>query len=99
MKISARNKLKGKIVEVKKGTTTAHVRVGQSVTAVCGWAQAFTPVKPPVPSSKRATWWSAWIDYTSRWIGRYRYNHPAWSGNLGWRRLWKVCLVHRAWHI
>jgi molybdopterin-binding protein len=36
MKISARNKLKGKIVEVKKGTTTAHVRVGQSVTAVCG---------------------------------------------------------------
>jgi molybdopterin-binding protein len=36
MKISARNKLKGKIVEVKKGTTTAHVRVdigGQIVTA------------------------------------------------------------------
>jgi molybdopterin-binding protein len=36
MKISARNKLKGKIVEVKKGTTTAHVRIdvgGQIVTA------------------------------------------------------------------
>jgi len=27
MKISARNRLKGKIVEVKKGTTTAHVRI------------------------------------------------------------------------
>jgi len=27
MKISARNQLKGKILEVKKGTTTAHVRV------------------------------------------------------------------------
>lgn len=37
MKISARNKLKGKIVEVNKGTTTAHVRIdvggGQIVTA------------------------------------------------------------------
>lgn len=36
MKISARNKLKGKIVDVKKGTTTAHVRMdigGQIVTA------------------------------------------------------------------
>jgi len=36
MKLSARNQLKGKIVEVKKGTTTAHVRIdigGQSVTA------------------------------------------------------------------
>jgi molybdopterin-binding protein len=36
MKISARNRLKGKIVEVKKGTTTAHVRIdigGQVVTA------------------------------------------------------------------
>jgi molybdopterin-binding protein len=36
MKISARNMLKGKIVEVKKGTTTAHVRIdigGQIVTA------------------------------------------------------------------
>ena len=27
MKISARNQLKGKILEVKKGTTTAHIRV------------------------------------------------------------------------
>ena len=36
MKISARNKLKGKVVEVKKGTTTAHVKIdigGQVVTA------------------------------------------------------------------
>ena len=36
MKISARNKLKGKIVDVKKGATTAHVRIdigGQIVTA------------------------------------------------------------------
>ena len=28
MKLSARNVLKGKIVEVKKGQTTAHVRIG-----------------------------------------------------------------------
>jgi molybdopterin-binding protein len=27
MKLSARNQLKGKAIEVKKGTTTAHVRV------------------------------------------------------------------------
>ena len=27
MQISARNRLKGKIVEVKKGATTAHVRI------------------------------------------------------------------------
>jgi len=37
MKISARNKLKGRIIEVKKGATTAHVRLeiapGQIVTA------------------------------------------------------------------
>jgi molybdopterin-binding protein len=37
MKLSARNKLKGKIVEVKKGATTAHVRIdvggGAMVTA------------------------------------------------------------------
>ena len=36
MKICARNKLKGKIVEVKKGATTAHVKIdigGQMVTA------------------------------------------------------------------
>ena len=36
MKISARNRLKGRIVEVKKGATTAHVRLdvsGAIVTA------------------------------------------------------------------
>ncbi len=36
MKISARNKLKGRLVEVKKGQTTAHVRIdvnGAIVTA------------------------------------------------------------------
>ncbi len=37
MRISARNQIKGKIVEVKKGTTTAHVRVdignGQIITS------------------------------------------------------------------
>jgi molybdopterin-binding protein len=36
MKISARNRLKGKIVEVKKGTTTAHIKIdigGQIVTS------------------------------------------------------------------
>ena len=36
MKISARNRLKGRIVEVKKGATTAHVRIdinGITVTA------------------------------------------------------------------
>jgi molybdopterin-binding protein len=27
MKLSARNILKGKVIEVKKGTTTAHVRI------------------------------------------------------------------------
>ena len=36
MKLSARNQLKGKIVDVKKGTTTAHVRIDigdQTITA------------------------------------------------------------------
>jgi molybdopterin-binding protein len=37
MKLSARNQLKGKVVEVKKGATTAHVRIdigsGHVVTA------------------------------------------------------------------
>ena len=36
MKLSARNQLKGKVVEVRKGATTAHVRIdlgGQIVTA------------------------------------------------------------------
>jgi len=36
MKISARNALKGKVVDIKKGSTTAHVRIdvnGSIVTA------------------------------------------------------------------
>ena len=37
MRISARNQIKGKILEVKKGATTAHIRLeiapGQVVTA------------------------------------------------------------------
>jgi molybdopterin-binding protein len=36
MKLSARNKLKGKIIDVKKGATTAHVKIdigGQVITA------------------------------------------------------------------
>jgi molybdopterin-binding protein len=34
MKISARNILKGKIVEVKKGTTTAHVLIDVNGTVI-----------------------------------------------------------------
>ena len=34
MKISARNRLKGRIIEVKKGATTAHVRLDVSGTIV-----------------------------------------------------------------
>ena len=34
MKISARNKLRGKVIEVKKGQTTAHVRIDVSGTVV-----------------------------------------------------------------
>lgn len=37
MKLSARNRIKGKIVEVKKGATTSHVRIdvgaGQIITS------------------------------------------------------------------
>jgi molybdopterin-binding protein len=36
MKLSARNQVKGRVVEVKKGATTAHVRIdigGQTLTA------------------------------------------------------------------
>lgn len=34
MKISARNRLKGKIVEVKKGATTCHVKIDVGGTIV-----------------------------------------------------------------
>jgi molybdopterin-binding protein len=34
MKLSARNQLKGKIVDVKKGTTTAHVRIDINGTVI-----------------------------------------------------------------
>ena len=34
MKISARNRLKGKVVDVKKGATTAHVKIDVSGTIV-----------------------------------------------------------------
>ncbi|MBV9836137.1 MAG: TOBE domain-containing protein [Alphaproteobacteria bacterium] len=34
MKLSARNRLKGKIVEVRKGQTTAHVRIDVNGTVV-----------------------------------------------------------------
>jgi molybdopterin-binding protein len=34
MKLSARNKLKGRIVEVKKGVTTAHVKIDVGGTLV-----------------------------------------------------------------
>lgn len=34
MRISARNRLKGKIVDVKKGATTAHVRIDVNGTIV-----------------------------------------------------------------
>jgi len=34
MKISARNKLKGKVVEVRKGQTTAHVRMDVNGTVL-----------------------------------------------------------------
>ena len=50
MKLSARNILKGKIVEVKKGTTTAHVRIdvgGQIVTS------ARSPTRRSTSSSSR----------------------------------------------
>jgi molybdopterin-binding protein len=34
MKISARNRLKGKVVDVKKGATTAHVKIDVNGTVV-----------------------------------------------------------------
>ena len=61
MKLSARNQLKGKIVDVKKGTTTAHVRIdigGQSVTAAITNESVdelkLEKGKTATPSSKRA---------------------------------------------
>ena len=64
-KISARNALKGKIVDVKKGTTTAHVTIdigGPIVTAAITNESVdelkLAPGQPPMPSSRRATsWW------------------------------------------
>jgi molybdopterin-binding protein len=60
MKISARNQLKGKIVDVKKGATTAHVRidvVGQVITASITNEAAddlsLKKEKPLMPSSRR----------------------------------------------
>ena len=62
MKFSARNQLKGKIVEVKKGATTAHVRIdiggGHVVTASITDESAdelgLAAARPPMPSSRRA---------------------------------------------
>jgi molybdopterin-binding protein len=34
MKLSARNRLKGKVVEIRKGQTTAHVRIDVNGTVV-----------------------------------------------------------------
>ena len=34
MRISARNKLRGRVVEVRKGQTTAHIRIDVSGTVV-----------------------------------------------------------------
>jgi molybdopterin-binding protein len=34
MRISARNRLKGKVIEVTKGTTTAHVKIDVAGTVV-----------------------------------------------------------------
>ena len=34
MKLSARNRLKGKVIDVRKGQTTAHVRIDVSGTVV-----------------------------------------------------------------
>jgi molybdopterin-binding protein len=63
MKLSARNKLRGKITEVKKGATTTHVRIdvggGTAVTASIT-NEAADELKLPTaktltPSSRRAT--------------------------------------------
>ena len=59
MKLSARNMLKGKIVEVKKGQTTAHVRIdiGGSIVTSQSPTKPLTnssspPARPPMPSSR-----------------------------------------------
>ena len=60
MKLSARNILKGKIVEMKKGQTTAHVRIDigggrrqlpTRLTTSSNWQAA----RPPMPSSRPRT--------------------------------------------
>lgn len=56
MKISARNKLTGRIIEVKKGATTAHVRLeiapGQIITAsITNEAVEELGLKPGVQAS------------------------------------------------
>ena len=47
MKISARNRLKGKITEVKKGATTAHVKmkVGDAIVTAAITNEAVTELK------------------------------------------------------
>ena len=57
MKLSARNQLKGKIVDVKKGATTAHVKIdidgGQIITAAITNESAdelgLAPARRPMP--------------------------------------------------
>ena len=57
MKISARNRLKGRVVEVRKGQTTAHVRIdvyGIMITAAITKEAVDEPgsgkAKTPTPS-------------------------------------------------
>ena len=56
MKLSARNQLKGKIVEVKKGATTAHVRidVGGAIVTASITNESADELRPPTPSSRQA---------------------------------------------
>jgi molybdopterin-binding protein len=61
MKLSARNQLKGKIIEVKKGATTTHVRIDigrQTITASITNESAeklqLPPAKPRTPLSRQA---------------------------------------------
>jgi molybdopterin-binding protein len=51
MKLSARNKLKGKITEVKKGATTTHVKIdvgGAVVEPVSSWTSLSSRSALPV---------------------------------------------------